>query len=110
MLRDERWLEEQEERYERVRASSTCADCAFSVAAEPDHGFMRRQAERFMRLVEPAPDVSRTRESLTAELAAMLRNEVANVCLCTAFDALLTGDCPAEDCPDFEPADTGWSE
>lgn len=110
MIRDERWLEAMEERYERLRASSTCIQCAHAEPAEPDMGYMRKQAKRFMRLVRPAEGVTRTVDSLTSELAMMLYNEVANVCLCGAFGSLVEGDAETVDCPDFEPADAGWSQ
>lgn len=110
MIRDERWLDAMDERYERLRATSTCFECAHAEPAEPDMGYLRKQAERFMRLVRPAPDVTRTMDSLTGELTMMLYNEVANVCLCGAFNELVTGDATTVDCPDFEPADAGWSQ
>ena len=110
MVSDERYLDELDAKYERLRASSTCLQCAFAEPMEPDMCYMRRQAERFMKLVRPAEGTTRTVDSLTSELTMLLYNEAANVCLCNAFNYLVTGDAPAEDCPDFEPADTGWSQ
>ena len=110
MVSDERYLDELDAKYERLRASSTCLQCAFAEPMEPDMGYMRLQAERFMQLVRPAEGTTRTVDSLTSELTMLLYNEAANVCLCNAFNYLVTGDAPAEDCPDFEPADTGWSQ
>ena len=110
MIRDERWMDAMEERYERLRASSTCGQCAWACPAEADMGYLRRQAERFMRLVRPADDVTRTVDSLTGELAMMLFNETTNVHLCEAHGELTSGDAPVGGCSDFEPADAGWSQ
>lgn len=105
MTRDDRWLDAMEARWEALCASSTCCQCAHAEVAEADREQCRADAERFMRLLVPAPGVSRERSSFVWELAVMLAAQAEGVAWCDAMRCLVAADAPCGGCGSFSPVE-----
>lgn len=100
---DTRELEELDARWERLRSTSTCEDCAMWQGIEAEKAHIDGLMAVISHLCRKSTEVDRPWSCVLDDIRTQAKMCVESHGHCSAYDFLVTGDTTADGCDDFAP-------